>query len=502
MSQRPDITGAALFDAELRVISAGIEGFTEDLRRQSVPVVALDWQPPAEGKAELVRVLKAIYSDPDLLEKIDRANEEVIERIQTAAPRIVDVVPAGEAMHLPDRTVLHAGPPITWQRMCGPQKRAVMGAIQFEGWADSNDEAADLVQAGGVQLSPCARYNAVGPMTGIMSPSMPVLVAHHEAADTYAFSTFNEGRGNTLWFGVFDEGTLERLRWIRDTLGPAMKAALREHGPLDVFEINAQGLQMGDDCHARHAACTALVLGRLMPAMLEAGVPSDTVASVIRYIDGNSHFFLNFTMAAVKATMDAAHGVPYSTVVTAMARNGEDFMLRVGGMGNRWFVAPVSQMENAVYYTGFSVEDAAGDIGDSAIIETCGLGGMALAAAPTMAVFVGGTLADEVAAVKELDLITLAKHDNFRMPAMDSENTPLGIDVRRAVETRVVPFITTGVLHETSATTGQIGTGVAHAPIAAFDRALVALAREWGCVTEGPLSGTVVEINPEPVPIS
>jgi len=256
---------------------------------------------------------------------------------------------------------------------------------------------------------------------------------------------------------------------------------------------------MGDECHARSAACTALLVKRLMSAMLDASVAPQTVAEIIRYADNNNHCFLNFTMAGVKVTMDAAHGVPYSTVVTAMARNGVDFMLRVGGLGNRWVVTPVEPMDEAVYYTGYSVKDATGDIGDSAIIETCRLDRMAITGAPTVAPFVGGTLADEVAAVETLSNITLARHPKFSLPPMDSQNTPVGIDLRRVVEMRIVPFITTGVLHERSLTAGQIGTGVARAPISIFDRALIALAHEWGIPTALPPPNST-QIEPAPVP--
>jgi hypothetical protein len=361
-----------------------------------------------------------------------------------------------------------------------------LGAIRFEGWAEDNQAAEALLESGQVTLSPNHRYRAVGPMTGVISPSMPVLIVHNETFGNFGFATFNEGRGNTLWFGICDEGTFGRLRWIRDSLAPAVRAALRHGGPINVFDIVAQGLQMGDECHARSAACTSLLVKTLIPPMLDAGVSGDTVAAIIRYMADNSHFFLNLTMAAVKATMDAAHGIPYSTIVTAMSRNGVDFMLRVGGLGDNWLVAPVVPMDEAVYYTGYSVADAAGDIGDSAIIETCGLGGMAIAAAPTMAAFVGGSLTYEIAVVQELQTITTAAHKKFSLPAMDSANTPLGIDVRRVVETGTVPFITTGVLHETSPTMGQIGTGIARTPIAAFDQALVALARQWELPLELP----------------
>ncbi len=498
-----------LFRTPLQVVNLGIQDFARELRQQSVPVVEVDWRPPAGGNSDLAELLKKMYGAPPefvaradegapraLVDRIDSANQEVIDRVLRSQPKVVDVAPAGAAMGLPPYTVLHAGPPIQWGRMCGPQKRAVLGAIQFEGWASDPQAAEALVEIGKVTIAPTHKYGAVGPMTGVVSPSMPVLVARNETFGNYGFSTFNEGRGNTLWFGVCDEGTLDRLRWMRDVLGPAVKAAIQKSGPVDVFDVDAQGLQMGDECHARSAACTATAIKTLALGMLEAGLGSDTIASVIRFMSDNSHFFLNFTMAAAKVTMDAAQGVPYSTVVTAISRNGVDCMVRVSGLGNRWLVAPVSKMNEALYYTGFSVADAAGDIGDSAIIETCGLGGMALPAAPSMAVFAGGSLADEIAAVRELKQITIASHPKFTLPTAGFERTPLGIDVRRVVETRVVPFITTGVLHETSSTVGQIGTGVARIPIEAFDQALVALAREWGLSTPLPAPTGLATVEP------
>jgi hypothetical protein len=485
-------TISALFNTPLQVVNIGIGTFAETLRQQDVPVVEVDWQPPAGGNPALVEILKQTDGTRALAEKIDAANREAIERILASQPQVVDVQPAAQALGLTGRTVLHAGPPIAWERMCGPQKRAVLGAIRFEGWVEDNTAAEKLVENGQVSLSPNHRYRAVGPMTGIISPSMPVLVVRNEAFDTYGFSTFNEGRGNTLWFGLCDEATLERLTWIRDTLAPAVQATLRQGGPLNVFDIVAQGLQMGDECHARSAACTSLLVKTLLPPMLEAGVSGKTAAGIVRFMANNNHFFLNFTMAAVKATMDAAHGIPYSTLVTAMSRNGVDFALRVGGLGDAWLVSPVSPMDEAVYYTGYAVADAAGDIGDSAIIETCGLGGMAIAGAPTVAAFVGGSLAAEIAAVEELRLITLAAHQKFSLPPMNGANTPLGVDVRRVVETRIVPFITTGVLHETSPTVGQIGTGVARAPLAVFEKALAALAHKWGLTTSLPEPETVL----------
>src|SRR6185503_15258523 len=260
----------------------------------------------AGGDTILVEILKHTDGNRELVEKIDQANREAIERILASQPQVVDVTPPAQALGLTGRTILHAGPPISWERMCGPQKRAVLGAIRFEGWADDNKSAEALIESGQVTLSPNHRYHAVGPMTGVISPSMPVLVVRNETFGNYGFSTFNEGRGNTLWFGICDEATLDRLRWMRDTLAPAVRAAIQYGGPLNVFDLVAQGLQMGDECHARSAACTSLLVKTLMPPMLEVGVSGGTVAAIIRFMANNNHFFLNFTMAAVKATMDAA----------------------------------------------------------------------------------------------------------------------------------------------------------------------------------------------------
>ncbi|MCH9649619.1 MAG: DUF1116 domain-containing protein [Deltaproteobacteria bacterium] len=496
MTEDASARSPALFGQQLQVITAGVGGFPEALRRQEVPVVDLQWQPPAEGDRARGGILRDVALDPELQQRIDDANRETLERIQQSTPKVHGVAPAGEAMDLPSRTILHSGPPISWQRMCGPQRRAVLGAIRFEDWADDDQQAEELVLQGEVNLAPNHQFRAVGPMTGVISPSMPVLMARNETFGNWAYSTFNEGRGDTLWFGIGQPATLERLRWIRDCLGPAVGEALRLHGPFEVFDIVAQGLQMGDECHARHAASTPLWIKRFAPFLLDAGIEPAQVASILRFADGNSHFFLNFTMVAVKAVMDAAHGIPYSTVVTAMARNGVDFMIRVGGLGDKWVVAPVSPMDEAVYFTGFSVDDAAGDIGDSAIIETCGLGGMAIAAAPTVAPFVGGTVAHQAAAVAKLQTICLGAYERFRLPTLDGDSPPLGIDLRRVVESRTVPFITTGVLHETSSTVGQIGTGVARAPVAVFDGALEVLANSWGKLSDGNPVANTVEIEP------
>ncbi|HEY3111198.1 MAG TPA: DUF1116 domain-containing protein, partial [Chloroflexota bacterium] len=379
------------------------------------------------------------------------------------------------------RMLLHAGPPIEWARMCGPQRGAIAGAVVYEGWADDPAAAERLVAAGGVELAPAHHLGAVGPMAGVISPSMPLWVVRNETAGNLAFSNLNEGLGKVLRFGANGPEVIARLRWLADVLAPSLRAALRQHGPVDLKAITAQALQMGDECHNRNVAATALLARALAPALVRAA-STEAAAATLAFLHENNHFFLNLSMAACKATLDAASGVPGSTVVTAMARNGVDFGLRVSGTGQRWFSAPAPVPE-ALYFPGYGPADANPDLGDSAITETCGLGGFAMASAPAIVRFVGGTAADALGYTREMGAITLARNADYALPPLDFAGTPTGIDLRRVVETGIAPVINTGVAHRQPGI-GQIGAGIARAPLAPFVAALRALAEELGSVEE------------------
>ena len=468
-----------------RVVNVGLDVFAEALRAQGVPVTEVAWRPPAGGDADLARLLVA---DRAMRERIAAANAETMARLFRARPRWVGVRPAGEVVPaLRDgRLLLHAGPPIGYARMCGPHRRAAAWAAVFEGWAPDVDSAVRALQSGEIRLAPAYDHAVACPMAAVVSPSMAVHVARDEASGLAAFSPINEGRGRSLWLGNPDAGALDRLRWFHDELAGTLSAALDRAGGIDLFGLFAQSLQMGDELHARCVATTALLLRGLAGPLLEAGVPGPVAARAVRLLEANSLFSLTVTMAACRVAADAAHGVPWSSVVTGMSRNGVDFALRVGGLGERWSVAAAVPMDEAVYHSGFGVADAAGDIGDSAILEVVGLGGMALAAAPTMAAFVGGSVADQLAVTEEMRTITLAAHPGFTVPALGFAGTPVGIDVRLVVETGIVPVIDTGVVHERDPEAGQIGAGVARAPLEVFRDALVALPGSAAGVQEGP----------------
>ncbi|HEY7648119.1 MAG TPA: DUF1116 domain-containing protein [Methylomirabilota bacterium] len=460
----------------MQALNIGLAGFAEPPRSHGATVVQLDWRPPAEGDRELGLLVARLEDDADdpIGAAVRAANATVVTRLVSARPVLVDVQPARDVIPgLAGRTLLCAGPPIAWSRMCGPVKGAVIGAALFEGWAESAEAAAALAERGEIRFEPCHHHGAVGPMAGVVSPSMPVIVVQNTAHGNRAFATLNEGLGRVLRFGAYDATVLERLRWLAGTLGPALHRAL-ERGPIDLKLIIAQALQMGDECHNRNNAATSLFVRTLAPALSRA-VDSATATAVFEFLLGNGHFFLNLSMAACKATLDAGHGVAGATVVTAMARNGVDFGIRLSGTGDEWFTAPAPPIQG-LYFPGYGPADANPDLGDSAITETAGLGGFAMAAAPAIVRFVGGTPEDALGYTREMHGITLARNAEFALPALGFVGTPTAIDVRRVVESGVAPLINTGIAHR-EAGVGQIGAGLTRAPLACFGAALRELGR-------------------------
>lgn len=455
-----------------RVVNVGLDLFAAELARRGVPVAHVDWRPPAGGDPRLTALLARLDARVDAIE---RANAEALARLTDGLPVLVDCRPAREALELADRTVLHAGPPIEWNRMCEPMRAAVLGAVRYEGWAANDDAAAALVAAGTVRLEPCHHHRAVGPMTGIITPSMPVFAVENRAFGIRAHATINEGLGKVLRFGASDATVIARLRWLATEAGPLLGAGLRAGGGIDLRALMAQALRMGDEMHQRNVAASALLARALMPGVAKVGGRHHAVARLAEFIAGNDQFFLNVAMAAGKALADPAAGVANSTVVTVMARNGTEFGIRVSGLGDRWVTAPVNTPEG-LYFPGFGPVDANPDMGDSAIVETVGLGGLAMAASPAVARFVGaGGMTAALAITEEMRAIVAGEHPHFRIPTLDERGSPVGIDVRRVVETGVLPLINTGIAGR-KAGVGQVGAGVVRAPLGCFTAALEALA--------------------------
>lgn len=475
-----------LDQSELSVINVGVDSFTKSVSDAGGKALALQWQPPGDGDPALAWALAGLMADADDAQaagsRIDRANATAVERITAAQPMLVDV-----ALHARDvwpnigRTLLHAGAPVAWKDMCGPMQGAMIGAVLYEGWADSPQAARDLLERGEIPLAQCHDFSAVGPMAGVISSSMPVLVVRNEAHGNMAYSNLSEGIGKVLRFGANGPDVVARLRWIESVLAPTLKAAVKASGALNLKMIQAQALLMGDEAHSRNAAGTLLLLAAIAAPLAGSGVAPKALRETLAFIAGNSQFFLNFSMVSSKATMDAAHGIEDCSVVTAMARNGVTTAIRVSGLGREWFQAP-SDMPVGLYFPGFSESDSNADLGDSAICETAGFGGFSLAASPALVQLVGGTVSQAVAYSREMYDITVARNGSLSLPNLDFAGAPCGIDIRKVVDNNIRPVITTGIAHKEPGI-GQIGAGIVRAPMACFTQAVLALGQTMSKAT-------------------
>jgi hypothetical protein len=411
--------------------------------------------------------------------QIDDANAAAIRRVLDAAPVLTGVGRALDAVPgMAEDVLLHAGPPITWDRMSGPVRGAVIGALLYERRAGTEREAVALVESGRIRFEPCHHHGAVGPMAGITSASMPVYIVENRSGGNRAYSTLNEGYGKVLRYGAYGPEVLERLRWMERTLGPALGRALELAGGIDMKTLIAQALQMGDEGHNRNRAGSALLGRWLAPHLARAGLATDEASQVFRYLADNDLAVLNPVMAACKATMDAAHGIEGSTLVTTMARNGTEFGIRVSGLGDRWFTGP-AETPRGLYFPGFTAADANPDVGDSTITETAGIGAFAMAAAPAIVTFVSGSARDAVTSTLEMYEITLAENPAFGIPSLDFRGTPTGIDIRKVVRTGILPRVNTGIAHR-NAGIGQIGAGLVRPPRACFEAAVQAMVAALG----------------------
>jgi hypothetical protein len=455
-----------LFASSIKPINLGLSTFADSMRAQGVDVIDVDWRPPVEGYVEITYTRDGT--------DIAAANAEALRRINAGRPMLVgmgvarDVIPG-----MGERMILHAGPPVIWERMCGPMRGGVIGACLYEGWAKTPEEAEQLAASGEITFDPCHHHHAVGPMAGIVSPSMPVFIVRNETFGNLAFCTQNEGLGKVLRYGAYSSEVIQRLKWIETGLYPALARTLEQTGPIDLKSLLAQALHMGDEGHNRNRAGTSLLLRVLAPAMIEAVDDRATAVRVLRFIDSNDHFFLNLSMPLGKALLEPAHGIPGSTVVTIMARNGTDFGIRVSGLGDRWFTGPAPDPVG-LFFPGYIQADANPDIGDSAITETAGFGGFALAGAPAIVKFVGGSPADALNASLDMFEITVGESASFTIPVLNFRGTPTGIDVRKVVETGILPRIDTGIAHRQPGV-GQVGAGLLSAPMGCFVRAFEAL---------------------------
>ncbi len=463
--------GVIVLPSRVEVVNVGLERFETAVRDQGAPAVGVQWRIPAGGDLDAVAALARLLGPAS--DRVDAANAEVIGRLDRGVPMLLGVETAGSVIGgLDTGTILHCGPRIAWADMCDPLRRSVRAAVVAEGWAPDTDAVDGMAQAGEIRLEPANEHGAVVPMATAIGPTAPVYVVSVDAGGTTAYSSLNQGSGAVAWFGVDSDAAIERLRFLRDALGPALAQALDGAGPVDVFSLAAQGINMGDDVHMRVQATTNLLLRDLLPRLVRSG--SARIGEVADFLSTNHLMFLNVAMAGARALVEWASQVPDSSIVTTMCRNGTTYGIRLPGRPAHWFLADAPPVQDALYYPDQGPDTSAADIGDSAVLELVGLGGPAAANSPAVAGFLGGRMADAMAVTAAMGRICAGTSNRFRLPVLDNAGTPLGVDVRRVVETSITPAVNTGILHISDGS-GQVGAGVARAPVECFVQALLDL---------------------------
>ncbi len=468
-----------LFTSEINVINVGIELFNNDILAQNASATHLEWSPPGGGKPQIITALNKI-DKAELAEKIEVANRLAVEKIVNSQPvligfdQAINVVPG-----MTKKTILHAGPPITWENMNGPMKGAVMGAIIFEGLAKDLEEAAAVAASGEIIFSPCHEHNAVGSMAGVTSASMFVHIVENKTYGNRAFTNLSEQMAKVLRMGANDDSVIDRLVWMRDVLGPILRDAMKLNKEgIDLRLMLAQALHMGDECHNRNNAGTALLIQALTPYILETDYPVEQKREVFDFVASSEYFSGPTWMACCNCALDAAHGIEHSTVVTTMARNGVEFGVRISGMaGNTWFTGPAQQVIGPMF-AGYKPEDSGLDIGDSAITETYGIGGFAMATAPAIVALVGGTVDEAIGYSRQMKEITTTENQNITIPLLNFMGIATGIDIRKVIQTGILPIINTAIAHK-DAGIGMIGAGITHPPMEAFEKALITISEKW-----------------------
>lgn len=461
----------SIFSKPLGVVNTGLKSFTTSIEASGASVVQVNWKPPVEVNPKASEKIAANKA------KIEEANKKALDIILSGTPFIVgmdialNVIPG-----MKKNLILHSGPPISWDRMCGPTRGAIIGALLYEGLASTPEEAEALASSGKIEYAPCHEHSSVGPMAGIISASMPVFIVKNEAYGNFAYCTQNEGLGKVLRYGAFNADVIARLKWMEEVMYPILRDAIKLLGKVDIKNMIAQALHMGDEVHNRNRAGTSLLYRTMAPAIVQSATSKEDAIKVLNFINGNDHFFLNLSMPAAKCCLDAARNIPNSSVAVVMARNGTDFGVQLAGTGNKWFVGE-ALVPDALFFPGYTKDDANRDIGDSAITETLGLGGFAIASAPAIVQFVGGTAKDAVQYTMDMYEITAGENNVYQIPYLNFRGTPTGIDVRKVIEKGITPFIDTGVAHKEPGV-GQVGAGVLSAPMEPFKKAFEGLAEE------------------------
>lgn len=407
------------------------------------------------------------------------ANKVAFERLCTAEPVLKDLRPAIEVLPgMTQETILTSGPPMPWSQYLGGQREAIIGAALFEGLARDREEAEKRLDAGDIRVDGCHDHGCVGSLAGVYSASMPVFVVENTAFGNVGCCNMYEGTNpRRLNYGVYDDEVRERLLFVQEVLAPVIAEAIRISGGIALKPIMRRALHMGDELHSRSAAASLLFARDLFPHLIDLiAEDREAVRPALQALTEDQYFFLRLSMAAAKATADAARDIEDSSVVTAMAFSCRNFAIRVSGLGDEWFTGPHATVQ-AKLFEGHGEEEITWMGGESIIAETIGLGGFAQAAAFALQRYQGGSPQAMVERNEELYAITVGEHPDYRIPSLQYRGTPTGIDIFRVKESGILPVMDIGIAGRDG---GQIGAGIVRAPMQCFTAAIDAYQARYG----------------------
>lgn len=406
---------------------------------------------------------------------IDEANGRAVEMITKAQPYWVSVEAAGDFLkEMGERTILHSGPPIPYEDMCELHKRGMQNGALMEGWAASRKEADRLLKRGDIHVDSALNYAAVGSGTGIITPSVPLLIVEDRRTKKRAGVFPAEGKfgGGFCGWGLYSKEIADNLRYLRERVYEPLSRLLEEEGGLELKSLIAESIEMGDENHSSQSAVDLLFLKKILPY----GLKAENSGEIIRYFLETGRFFHNFGQAASRSALLGASDIPGSSMVTAAGGNGVEFGIKVAGLSEEWFTAPSPMIEGRYMTPGSRREDQLAWIGDSSVVECAGLGGILSAASPKVCAYRGDNLEKALETTRQMALICIGENPSYRIPNLDFAHSPVGIDVLKCVKTGITPVINGGMINRQG---GWMGAGCARIPMECFEKAAKAFEEKY-----------------------
>ncbi|MCL5074607.1 MAG: DUF1116 domain-containing protein [Chloroflexi bacterium] len=416
--------------------------------------------------------------EKDIHQRIQEANKRAFDIFVQGQPVWVGVKPAIEAIPgMKKNLLLHTGPPIEIDRMVPAQRDGVIGGILFEGLAKTRQEALEMVRRGEIELAPGLDYGVPGGGMAPTTASMPIQVARDLAHGTESYTTIQEGPSSeALRWGIYNEVVEERWAWFKGVLGPALDTALRETGGVNLRNVIARSLHMGDENHSRELGSTLLIFAELTPHLAQLDLEKAELVRCLDFLIKAERFALHVLMAGCNAVLQAAKGIDYCTVVTGMGGNGIEVGIKVSSLGEEWFTAPAPLIQGNYLNPSWTIEDTVPFSGDSCVVEAMGLGGLAAAASPAVTLLTGSTVQEAISRTRLMREITIGMNPNYQIPILNFEGTPTCIDIIKVLEKGIEPQSHAGIIHKRG---GQAGAGVASIPMECFRKAFLSFAQKY-----------------------